>query len=341
MPACCEAVSAKSRFIKKDKSECSEKSTKTLKKKMVLIPAGTFMMGSNGDEHTLKRELPQHPVKVNSFYMDETEVTNAEFAEFVAATGYITTAERPVDWEELKKQLPPDTEKPSDEDLQPGSMVFSAPKEVYNLSDYIQWWKWVKGANWKHPSGPESDIKGKENFPVVQISYQDANAYAKWAGKRLPTEAEWEWAARGGLKNQTYTWGNEDPQTGKIRANIWDGEFPISNSQRDGFYDAAPVKSFEPNGYGLYDMSGNVWEMCSDYYSEDYYSTLAGTTADNPKGPEKSVDPNEPYLSKRVMKGGSFLCNSSYCASYRVSARMATSEDSGMTHLGFRLVKDL
>ncbi len=337
---CCSIPESKRHFTQSEKLGSSEPNRQSTKK-MVLIPAGTFMMGSNGNEHAMRRESPQHQVHVNSFYMDETEVTNGEFAEFVKATGYVTSAEKPVDWAALKSQLPANILKPDDVDLQPGSMVFRAPKNVSNLADYSQWWSWTKGANWKHPFGPGSDIAGKENYPVVQISFKDAQAYAKWAGKRLPTEAEWEWAARGGLKNQTYPWGSENPSIGKPKANIWEGHFPTRNTEKDGYYFSAPVKSFAPNGYGLYEMSGNVWEICADYYDENYYSTLADKLTTNPKGPMKSFDPMEPLVPKRIIRGGSFLCNNNYCASYRVSARMATSEDSGMLHMGFRLVKDL
>lgn len=308
---------------------------------MVLIPEGTFLMGTSEDAHSLPRERPAHTVHVKRFYMDAAEVTNAQFAKFIQETGYITTAERPLNWDELAKQLPPGTPKPPDEQLKPGSMVFQSPEKINAHEDYRQWWRWIQGASWRHPFGPGSDIAGKDHYPVVHISYQDATAYAQWAGKRLPTEAEWEWAARGGLKGKVYPWGNEPPEEQSPKANIWEGNFPVSNSLRDGYLYAAPVKSFAPNGYGLFDMSGNVWEFCSDLYDENYYAALAGKVTDNPKGPLVSFDPAEPGIPKRVIRGGSFLCNSSYCSSYRVTARMATTEDSGMSHVGFRLVKDL
>lgn len=209
-----------------------DKSPVDVTNKMVLIPAGIFMMGSNGDEWSRNWESPQHKVSVKSFYMDTHEVTNAEFEKFVIATGYITTAEKPVDWEALKKELPPDTPKPSDEDLMPGSMVFASPESVNGLDDYSQWWRWVKGADWQHPLGPGSNIKGKENHPVVHVSYYDAVTYANWIGKRLPTEAEWEWAARGGLDNKIYPWGDEHISSGSQKANYWTGTFPIKNTEK-------------------------------------------------------------------------------------------------------------
>jgi formylglycine-generating enzyme len=307
---------------------------------MVLIPAGTFQMGSDNQEGR-KDEFPKHKISVEGFWMDTHEVTNAQFAAFVKATGYVTTAERKPDWEEIKKQLPPGTPKPSDDMLVASSLVFSAPAQQVALNDYSQWWKWVAGADWKHPEGPNSNIKGKENHPVVHVSWDDAVAYAKWAGKRLPTEAEWEWAARGGLQNEVYPWGNEHIEKGKIKANTWQGRFPDQNTLKDQFYGAAPAKSFAPNGYGLYDMAGNVWEWCSDYYRNDYYQTTNKPEGvKNPKGPASSYDPEEPTVPKRVQRGGSFLCHDSYCSSYRVSARMKSSPDTGLSHTGFRCVKD-
>jgi sulfatase modifying factor 1 len=221
------------------------------------------------------------------------------------------------------------------------SLVFKQPKGAVPLNDYSQWWDWKKGADWKHPHGPGSDIKGKENFPVVHISWFDAVAYTKWAGKRLPTEAEWEWAARGGRQGNVYPWGNEPVDEGKPKANTWQGDFPNTNTVKDKFFYAAPTRSFAANGYGLYDMAGNVWEWCADYYRNDYYKTTTriGGIAD-PKGPADSYDPAEPYTKKRVIRGGSFLCNDSYCSGYRVARRMKSTEDSGMEHLGFRCVAD-
>jgi formylglycine-generating enzyme len=305
---------------------------------MVHIPAGTFEMGADNDQAS-PDEYPKHAVKVSSFWMDTTEVTNAEFARFVAATGYKTIAERTPDWEELKKQLPPGTPKPDASILVPASLVFKGTGGPVNLEDYGQWWQWQKGADWQHPHGPGSDIKGKENYPVVHICWLDAQAYCKWAGKRLPTEAEWEWAARGGLKNEIYPWGNEPVNSGAPKGNFWQGDFPYKNTVKDHFFYTAPVASFKPNNYGLYDMAGNVWEWCADFYDDAYYSEVKPGTLD-PTGPLKSHDPEEPYATKRVIRGGSFLCNDSYCSGYRVARRMKSTEDSGAEHLGFRCVSD-
>jgi formylglycine-generating enzyme required for sulfatase activity len=307
---------------------------------MVRIPAGEFMMGASDDEGR-PDEYPQHKVKVDSFWMDAAEVTNAQFEKFVKATGYITTAERKPDWEELKKQLPAGTLKPDDSLLVAASLVFTPPDHPIPLNDVSQWWSWEKGADWKHPHGPNSTIKGKENYPVVQLSWDDAIAYCKWTGKRLPTEAEWEWAARGGLKNNKYPWGNEDVESGHAKANTWQGSFPDKNTDWDKYYNAAPVRSFSPNGYGLYDMAGNVWEWCNDWYRSDYYKQLKDQVSQSPKGPADSYDPIEPTMPKRVVRGGSFLCNASYCKGYRVTSRMKTSPDTGLEHTGFRCVRDI
>ncbi len=299
------------------------------------------MMGAiAGDSHARPDEGPRHRVAVDAFWMDQTEVTNAQFRRFVEATGYKTTAERPPDWEELRKQLPPGTPKPPNDVLVAGSVVFQPPAGAVPLNNIGAWWVFVAGASWRMPHGLGSSIDGKDHYPVVQVSWDDASAYAKWTGKRLPTEAEWEWAARGGLVDAIYTWGNEGVDQGKPKANIYQGRFPDHNEGKDGFMDAAPVKQFAPNGYGLYDMAGNVWEWCSDWYHVDYYAECAKLgLARNPEGPAQSFDPDEPAAPKRVQRGGSFLCHESYCASYRASARMKASPDTGLSHSGFRCVR--
>jgi sulfatase modifying factor 1 len=306
---------------------------------MVWVLAGTYLMGAD-NKQALPDEYPKHKVSVDGFWIDVTEVTNVQFAKFVKATGYVTTAEQKPDWEVLKKQQPPGTPKPDEGLLVPASLVFVPSKKPVSLEDYSQWWEWKKGANWKHPHGPGSNLIGKGNYPVVHVSYFDALAYCKWARKRLPTEAEWEWAARGSLTNNIYPWGNENINQGKPKANIWEGSFPYKNTLKDHFYGLAPVASFAANGYGLYDMAGNVWEWCADRYDSRYYGTLDIKGVKNPKGPLKSYDPDEPLAQKRVVRGGSFLCNESYCTGYRVARRMKTTEDSGMEHLGFRCVAD-
>lgn len=304
---------------------------------MVWIPGNTFGMGASDGEGR-PDEYPQHTVTIDGFWIDATEVTNAQFRAFVEATGYVTTAEQKPDWEELKKQLPPGTPKPADDVLVAASLVFTPPNHAVPLDDAARWWTWKKGANWRHPQGEGSDIKGKDNYPVVHISWYDAVAYAKWAGKRLPTEAEWEYAARGGLINATYPWGEEDVEAGKPKANTWQGNFPNMNSSWDHFKALAPVKSFAPNQYGLYDMAGNVWEWCSDWYDAHWYATQKNMTAVNPAGPAQSNDPMEPAVPKKVVRGGSFMCNATYCKGYRVTARMKTSPDTGLEHTGFRCV---
>lgn len=304
---------------------------------MKWIPKGGFKMGSV-KAGGRKDEYPAHQVTIDGFWIDETEVTNAQFAAFVKATGYLTVAERKPDWEELKKQLPPGTPKPPDEVLVPAALVFVPPNHPVDLNNAGQWWAWTAGASWKHPTGPGSSIKGKEKYPVVQVSWEDANAYAKWAGKRLPTEAEWEYAARGGIKESIFPWGNEPIEKGKPKANTWQGSFPYQNSVWDGFDGLAPTGVFAANGYGLYDMAGNVWEWVSDWYSPDYYATLKEKISVNPSGPASSFDPDEPGLPKKVIRGGSFLCNASYCEGYKVTSRMKSSPDTGLQNTGFRCV---
>lgn len=311
-------------------------------KGMVWIPpSGEFVMGST-DPLARPDESPVHRVRVGGFWMDITEVTNAQFRAFVEATGYITVAERPIDWEQLKSQLPPGTPKLEDEELQPGSLVFTPPDHAVDLRDSSRWWAWVDGASWRHPEGPGSDLEGCEHHPVVHIAYEDALAYCAWSGKRLPTEAEWEYAARGGLHAAVNVWG--DAPIDATRANTWQGRFPYKNTADDGHTGAAPVKSFPPNGYGLHDMAGNVWEWCSDLYRADTYAHRVAElgrdgVAQDPTGPVTSSDarhPHEPAM--RVIRGGSFLCHDDYCASYRPSARMATSPDTSLSHVGFRCV---
>jgi len=295
--------------------------------KMVWIRGGEFQMGS--DDPAFADAQPVHEVSVNGFWMDEHEVTNAEFARFVKETNYVTVAERPLDPKDY-----PDVPK---ENLVIGSPVFAPPDNEVSLDDPGQWWQYVAGANWYHPHGPASTIKNKPSEPVVQVCYEDAIAYAKWAGKRLPTEAEWEYAARAGKVNKKYYWGEELKPAGKWVANIFQGNFPNKNSLEDGFDFLAPVRSFPPNGFGLYDMEGNVWEWCHDYYRPDYYQTGAN---ENPKGPSDSYDPDEPGVVKRVVRGGSFLCSDQYCIRYKAGSRGKGEIKSASNNLGFRCVKD-
>ena len=321
---------------------CSKDENSLIEKNgMVLIPAGKYTMGAN-NTGAYENEYPSFKVKISSFWIDIHEVTNRQFSEFVESTGYITVAERVIDWDQMKETLPPGTLKPPDSLLLPGSLVFKKVLGPVGISDETQWWEWKIGANWKHPEGPESSITNKLNHPVVHVSWEDAIAYSNWAGKRLPTEAEWEHAARGGLTNPIYPWGNTPASQSSDKANYWQGIFPYKNTADDGYINTAPVKSYPPNNYGLYDMAGNVWEWCSDYYRADAYGLNSEDKyIMNPKGPEKSFDPLEPYSQKRVIRGGSFLCNDIYCSGYRVSRRMSSSQDTGLSHTGFRCVKDI
>ncbi|RJF92753.1 formylglycine-generating enzyme family protein [Noviherbaspirillum saxi] len=317
-------------------------------KGMVYIPAGEFRMGS---DHQLAQpnERPAHKVRVHGFWMDRHHVTNAEFRQFVDATGYVTTAERKPDWETLKAQLPPGTLQPPDSALVAGAMVFVGTARPVPLQDYSQWWRYVPGADWRHPNGPGSSIDGKDDHPVVQVSYEDAQAYAQWIGKRLPTEAEWEYAARGGLEQATYAWGDQFAPGGKQMANVWQGQqaqaFPVISPKAGGALGTSPVGTFPANGYGLYDMTGNAWQWVADWYRADQFQrdARARKTLDNPAGPSGSWDPSEPGVPenapRRVTRGGSFLCNEDYCLSYRPSARRGTDPYNSMSHLGFRLVK--
>ena len=292
---------------------------------MAWIPGGWFWMGDNDFA-----DAAEHLVYVDGYWLDKHEVTNAEFARFVEATGYKTVAEQPLDPASFPT-VPP-------EDLLPGSIVFTPPKEAVPLDDHRQWWRYVPGASWQHPEGPKSTIEGRDKYPAVHIAWPDAVAYAKWAGKRLPTEAEWELAARGGLDRQPYCWGRELKSGSTWRTNIWQGNFPNQNLRGDGFVATAPVGSFAANGYGLYDMSGNVWEWCSDWYRPDYY---AQGPQKNPPGPDSSFDPQEPDQAKRVQRGGSYLCNDSYCRRYVPGSRGKGEVSSAASHVGFRCAKSV
>jgi len=321
------------------KNSATGSAPKDGEKGMVWIRGGNFSMGA-AEQCNTNDAQPLHQVEIFGFWMDETEVTNDQFASFVNATHYVTMAERPINWDEMKKMVPPGTPKPSDEMLQPGSLVFVPPNGPVMLNDYSQWWSWTTGANWKHPQGPNSSIDGKGNHPVVHIAYEDAEAYARWAGKRLPTEAEFEFAARGGMDKKVYAWGDDLTPQGKFMANYFQGAFPNQNTKEDGFEGTAPVKSFLPNAYGLYDMVGNVWELCSDWYAVDDFSTAAyPALIKNPTGPSATRDPNDPFAIKHVSKGGSFLCSAMYCSNYKPSGRQGSAYDTGMSHTGFRCVK--
>ena len=297
---------------------------------MVWIPGGSFWMGTDHMEDA----QPVHEVAVKGFWMDRTDVTNEEFAQFIKATGYVTIAERPLDPKEFPNLAP--------DELVAGSVVFTPPTHPVALDQPLTWWRFVRGADWRHPEGPDSNLRGKEKYPVVHIAWPDAVAYAKWAGKRLPTEAEWEFAARGGLDRKNYVWGDELTPGGKWKANTFQGHFPDHNTSEDGYSGIAPVASFDPNGYGLYDMSGNVWQWVSDWYRPDYYAQLqkAGGSAADPQGPQDSFDPQEPGIRKRVQKGGSFLCTDQYCERYMPGARGKGDPETGTNHLGFRCVSD-
>jgi formylglycine-generating enzyme required for sulfatase activity len=310
---------------------------------MVWIPGGEFSMGTTdptrevcGGPDTMDDARPVHRVYVDGFWMDATEVTNEQFAKFVKATGYVSVAER-----RPRAEYYPGVPV---EKLVAGSVVFTPPDHAVPLTNPLAWWSYVAGADWRHPEGPGSDLTGRDQQPVVHIAYEDAAAYAKWAGKRLPTEAEWEFAARGGQTGQRYTWGNELLPGGKWMANIWEGHFPNENTAADGFNRAAPVASFPANAYGLYDMAGNVWEWCSDWYRPDAYAldleAAHGGTVRNPSGParELSFDPAEPGQRKRVQRGGSFLCTDQYCTRYMLGSRGKGAEDTGSNHVGFRCV---
>jgi sulfatase modifying factor 1 len=296
----------------------------------VWVPGGEFTMGS--DNPRMRDAQPQHRVVVDGFWIDATAVTNEQFARFVEATGYVTVAERTPQAKDFPGARP--------ENLVAGAVVFTPPSGPVALDNHMRWWSYVHGANWRHPEGPQSDLQGREKHPVVQVAWDDAVAYARWAGKRLPTEAEFEFAARGGLERKKYAWGDELRPGGKWMANIWQGHFPYENTMEDGYRATAPVACFPANGYGLYDMAGNVWQWCSDWYRHDYYQTLAAAKEPvrNPQGPDDSIDPSEPGVAKRVMRGGSYLCTDQYCTAYEVGARGKGAADTGTNHVGFRCV---
>jgi sulfatase modifying factor 1 len=306
---------------------------------MTWIPGGEFSMGANDppdmDDVGMKATTdgrPIHRVYVDGFFMDKTDVTNAEFAKFVKATGYVTVAERKPRQEDYPSAPP--------ENLVAGSVVFAPPDHPVPLTDHFQWWSYVRGADWRHPEGPTSSIKGKDAYPVVQVAYEDALAYAKWAGKLLPTEAEWEFAARGGLSGKPFAWGDDFRPNGKWMANTHQGHFPNHDTGEDGFVGLAPVAKYPPNQYGLYDMAGNVWQWTTDWYRPDYYKQLAqnGSVARNPQGPETPFDPAEPREPKKVHRGGSYLCTDQYCSRYIVGTRGKGEVSTGTNHLGFRCV---
>jgi formylglycine-generating enzyme len=313
---------------------------KPIHENMVWIPGGEFSMGAvnpvgikDGGKEIMNDGRPIHRVYVDGFYMDETEVTNAQFAAFVKATGYITAVEK----KPTKEEFPDAPE----ESLVIGSVVFTPPKEDIRLDDYMRWWTYTKGADWKHPLGYGSDLQGKENYPVVHITWEDAAAYAKWAGKRLPTEAEWEFASRGGNAGEIYAWGNQFKPNGQSMANVFDGKFPGIDNGADGYIGIAPVKRYAPNKYGLYDIAGNVWEWCSDWYSAEYYAQCAkNKITKNPKGPAASYDPQELMQQKKVQRGGSFLCTDQYCTRYMLGTRGKGEYKSATNHIGFRCVAD-
>ena len=319
---------------------------------MVLIPGGEFTMGTEAD-YAFPNESPPHRVTISPFFLDVNPVTNDDFARFIESTGYLTVAERPIDWEEMEKQVPPDTPKPPDEVLAPGSLVFRPTEGPVDLRDMSQWWIWTTGASWRHPEGPASNLEGRGKHPVVHVAWEDAQAYADWAGKRLPTEAEWEFAARGGLDQTRYAWGDEENPDGRFMLNRWTGTFPYRNDRTDGFAGTSPVGSFPPNGYGLHDMGGNVWNWCRDLYRADTFAARADNqpACCDPGGPLDSEhetpisgDPSPPLVpgaERRVTKGGSFLCHPAYCESYRPTARRGTSPDTGSSHVGFRCAMDV
>jgi formylglycine-generating enzyme required for sulfatase activity len=300
---------------------------------MAWVPPGRFLMGS--DAH-YPEEAPAHWVDVEGFWMDRAPVTNAQFLKFVKATGYITQAERPADPAHYPGATP--------DRLRPASIVFVPPAGPVPLTDTHQWWQYVFGADWRHPEGPGSSIKGRDKHPVVHISSEDAEAYAAWAGKQLPTEREWERAARGNLDGSEYAWGDELYPGGRAMANIWQGAFPHHNSKRDGFERTSPVGTFPPNPFGLVDMIGNVWEWTCDWYQhghlQEQETPSSGCCNASERARLNSIDPRSEHgtIPRRVVKGGSYLCAPEYCRRYRPAARMAQGMETSTSHLGFRCV---
>jgi sulfatase modifying factor 1 len=302
-------------------------------KDMAWVPGGEFLMGSND---FYPEERPVHEVGVDGFWMDEHPVTVAEFRRFVKATGYVTSAERapdPADYPDADPEL-----------LVPGSLVFRRASGPVDLDDYHNWWSWTPGGQWRHPEGPESTLHGRERHPVTHVGYEDAEAYAAWAGKVLPSEAEWEFAARGGLEGKVFVWGDEFAPKGKMMANTWQGEFPWQNLELDGFAGTSPVKTFPPNGYGLYDMAGNVWEWTSDFFTSTHANGEEHPCCAprNPRvsSPDQSYIADEPgaHIPRRVTKGGSHLCAPNYCLRYRPAARQSEAVDTSTAHIGFRCI---
>jgi formylglycine-generating enzyme required for sulfatase activity len=315
---------------------CSSGPEEQVPEGMVAIPAGEFVMGVDSDDPQFRDTRPMHVVRLDAFYLDATEVTNEQFARFVEATGYQTVAELPPNPEHFPGGRLPEGK------VNPFSGVFVAPTTPCRpdeCSNCNLWWKETEGADWRHPSGPKSNLEGKEKHPVVHIAWVDAVAYADWAGKRLPTEAEWEYAARGGLDRKPYYWGDELKPGGKWVANVWQGRFPYENTKEDGFEGTAPVASFPANPFGLYDMAGNVWEWCSDRYVDRYEDVMPGGLRVNPEGPTYSVDTHGLNEFKRVMRGGSYLCSDVHCRRYLAGGRMQGEEHTGLCHTGFRCAK--